>query len=349
VGCLAWLLAMAGVGGASLAFAVSAPEVAWWVLALIVAALLAGPHVVQRRLSRAARTERLAARWWDAGPDSIEVAFLCGGPDRVVDLVLTDLLAERRVTVDDQGKLALDLDLDLADPPAAGEPAMPAGDQPGAPTDVERTQLDFRRQIADRLAHGPADVATLRFSTRSVAATPVLWRAAVRQRLVLPAWRREYTPWYLAGAVVAVGYAVAVALGGFRPEDNLTFLVAVAAIALGVVALWRARFLIGYEFDPRTAAGLRATELAFLAGRPGDHRHEIAVHGIRWASDLGAPGSAGRVRVPPSRWHVPWYARRVKERSTPWWQEVAQATTDYSETLAEPDGAHDSDPGQGPA
>jgi uncharacterized protein (TIGR04222 family) len=334
VGCLAWLMAMAGVGGASLAFAASAPEVAWWVLALIVAALLAGPHVVQRWLSRAGRTERLAAGWWDARPDPIEVAFLCGGPDRVVDLVLTDLLAERRLTIDDQGKLA------LAGRPDDGGPETPPG--------VERTQLDFRRQIADRLAHGAADVATLRFSTRSVAATPALWRAAVRHGLVLPAWRREYTHWYLAGAVVAVGYAVAVALGGFRPEDDLTFLVAVAAIALGAVALWRARFLVGYEFDPRTAAGMRATELAFLADRPGDRRHTTAVHGIRWASDLGAPGPAGHVRVPPSRWHVPWYARRVREESMPWWREVAQATTDYTDTLTEPGGAPETRPGHDP-
>ncbi|WP_030441739.1 TIGR04222 domain-containing membrane protein [Actinoplanes subtropicus] len=314
MGCLAWLLAMAGVGAASLAFAVSAPAVAWWVLGLVVAGLLAGPHVVQRWLSRARRTERLAARWWDAHPDPIEVAFLCGGPDRVVDLVLTDLLAERRLTVGDDGKLA------LTGPAAAGDD-------------------DFRRQIVARLGHGRADVATLRFSTRSVAVTPELWRAAVRQRLMLPAWRREYTPWYLAGAVVAVGYPVAVALGGFRPEDGLTFVAALAAIALGVVAVWRARFLVGYEFDPRTAAGLRAAELAFLADLPGDRRHLTAVHGIRSAADLGARGPASLVRVPPSRWHVPWYARRVREEAAPWWREVAQSSTDYAETLGEPDGA----------
>src|SRR3954462_14582002 len=98
---------MAAVGGASLAFAVSAPQVAWWVLGLIVVALLAGPHVVQWWLGRAGRTERLAARWGDGGPDPVGVAFLCGGPDRVVDLVLSDLVAERRVTLDDGGKLAL--------------------------------------------------------------------------------------------------------------------------------------------------------------------------------------------------------------------------------------------------
>jgi hypothetical protein len=343
---------MAGVGAASLAFAVSAPDQAWWVLGLIVAALLAGPHVVQWWLGRAGRTERLAARWWDAGPGPAEVAFLCGGPDRVVDLVLTDLVAERRVTLGDDGRLA------LSGPPADGGPTQPnppADDDGLAPVasaaDADHDRLgqagegDFRRQIVDRLGYGATDVATLRFSVRSVTAVPALWRRAVRQRLVLPAWRREFTHWYLAGAVVAVGYAVAVAIGGFRPEDDLTFLVALAAIGLGGVALWRPRFLVGYEFDPRTAAGLRAAELAFLADRPGDRRHRTAVQGIRSANDLGAPGP-DRLRVPPSQWHVPWYARRVREGSAPWWHEVAQATTDYADTLGAPDGATGSDPGR---
>lgn len=317
LGCLAWLLAMAGVGGASLAFAVSAPGQAWWVLGLVVAALLAGPHVIQWRLSRARRTERLAARWWDTNPGPIEVAFLCGGPDRVVDLVLTDLAAEGRVALGDDGKLAVS--------------------GPGADGD-DPIEDDFRRQIVNRLSYGNADVATLRFSTRSVAAMPPLWRSAVRQRLMLPAWRREYTHWYVAGAIIVIGYAVSVALGGFRPEDDLVFGVAIAGIGLGAVALWRPGSLVGYEFDPRTAAGLRSAELAFLANRPGDRRHRVAVHGIRSASDLGA-GGPDRLRVPPSFWHVPWYARRVREGSAPWWREVAQATTDYAETLGEPGGA----------
>ncbi|MCU7724275.1 hypothetical protein ODJ79_11165 [Actinoplanes sp. KI2] len=339
MGCLAWLLAIAGVAGASLAFAVSAPEQAWWVLGLIVAALLAGPHVVQWWLSRAGRTERLAARWWDAGPGPAEVAFLCGGPDRVVDLVLTDLVADRRVTLGDDGRLTLPATGDNDNPAPDGtddDKSVPAGADDG----------DFRRQIVNRLGYGPADVPTLRFSVRSVTATPALWRRAVRQRLVLPAWRREYTHWYLAGALVAIGYAVAVAIGGFRPEDGPTFLAAVGAIGLGGIALWRPRFLVGYEFDPRTAAGLRAAEVAFLADRPDDRRHRIAVQGIRSANDLGARGP-NPVRVPPSQWHVPWYARRVREGSAPWWHEVAQSTTDYAETLGDPGGAHDSDPGPG--
>jgi uncharacterized protein (TIGR04222 family) len=300
------------------------------VLGLIVAALLAGPHVAQWWLRQAGRTERLATRWWAGGPDPVEVAFLCGGPDRVVDLVLTDLLAEGAVTVAGEGKLAL-----------AGPGDRTAAEASAAGGD------DFRRQITNRLAYGEADVATLRFSTRSAAATPALWRSAVRQGLVLPAWRREYTHWYLAGAVVAVGYAVAVALGGFRSGDDLTFVVALAAIGLGGVALWRPRFLVGYEFDPRTAAGLRAAEVAFLADLPGDRRHRVAVHGIRSAADLGAAAGGARLRVPPSHWHVPWYARRVHEGSAPWWHEVAQATTDYADTLDSPDGAHDADPGHG--
>src|SRR4051794_21176178 len=181
---------MAGLGGASLAFAVSAPEQAWWVLGLIVVALLAGPHVIQWWLSRAGRTERLAARWWDAGPGPAEVAFLCGGPDRVVDLVLTDLVAERRVTLGDDGRLALagpaaDDGLGQAGPVADGSgqagpvadgsgqagpvadgsgQAGPVADGPGPAGPADRSGLapgddgDFRRQILNRLGYGPADV-----------------------------------------------------------------------------------------------------------------------------------------------------------------------------------------------
>lgn len=305
MGCLAWLIAVAGVGGLSLAFALTVPELAWWVLGLVVAALLVGPHLLQWRLPRSRLAERRAARWWASDPGPIEVAFLCGGPGRVVDLVVADLVAEGRLTVDDDGRLA----------PGRDEPSL--------------HEAGFRREILDRLSHGNADVAALRFSTRSTTAMPPLWRAAVRHGLMLPAWRREYTPWYVAGAVVAVGYCVAVALTGIhRPE--LTFGIGTGALALGVVALWRTRFLAGYGFDPRTAAGLRAAELARTAAPAGDHRYRIAVRGLRSAGDL-RPGAPDPHPVPPSEWHVPWYARRVREHEAPWWREVAQSTTDYTD------------------
>jgi uncharacterized protein (TIGR04222 family) len=316
MGYLAWLLAVAGIGGVSLVFALSAPEPAWWVLALIVVALLAGPHLLQWRLSRARRTERLAARWWASRPAPVEVAFLCGGPDRVVDLVVADLVAEGRLAVDDDGRLA---------------PAGSAVDEAGSP------EAGFRREVLNRLSHGSTDVAALRFSARSTTAMPPLWRAAVRQGLMLPAWRREYTPWYVAGATVAVGYCVAVALGEI--QRNLTFWVGIGAVGLGLVALWRPKLLVGYEFDPRTAAGLRAAELARTATGPDDGRYRTAVRGIRSASDLRA-GAPDRHRVPISRWHVPWYARRVREQDVPWWQEVAQATTNYADALGQADGGH---------
>lgn len=321
MGCLVWMLAMAGIGGASLAFATAAPGSAWWVLALIVVALAAGPHLLQWWLRRAKRTERLAAAWWSADPLPIEVAFLSGGPDRVIDLVIADMVVDGRLTVDDAGRLAPGLP-DLNDGPSS----LDAG---------------FRAEILARLAHGSTDVAALRFSTRSTAAMPRLWRTAARQRLVLPSWRREHTPWYLAGAVVAVGYAVAVARD--KMGRDVLFVGAVAALALGVASLWRARFLTGYAFDPRTAAGLRAAELARIADRPQDRRHRIAVQGLHAASEL-RPGVPDPHRLPPSRWHVPWYARRVREASTPWWLQVAQAPTDYTERLRRPDGAHETGP-----
>jgi uncharacterized protein (TIGR04222 family) len=305
---LTWLVVMAGTAAASLVFAVQAPGTAWWVLGMVVLAVLTGPQLAQWWLTRAGRTERLAARWWDAGPEPVEVAFLCGGPDRVVDLVVADLVAEGRLAVDDNGRLAI---------------ADPGGEESDG----------FRREILNRLAHGTTDLAALRFSARSATAMPALWRAAVRRGLMLPAWRRESTPWYAAGAVVTIGYSVGLALGRIGPHGSrVTFWVATAAMALGVVAVWRARFLIGYGFDPRTAAGLRAAELAFLADRADDDRHRIAVRGIRSASDLRA-GAADRHRVPISQWHVPWYAKRVPEPGTPWWREVAQAATDYSAVL----------------
>jgi len=327
MGCLAWLLAVAGTGGASLVFALSAPEQAWWVLGLIVAALLAGPHLLQWWLSRARRTERLAARWWASGPGPVDVAFICGGPDRVVDLVVADLVAEGRLTVDDDGKLA---------------PAGAGIDKAGS-----HDKDDFRRQILTRLSHGNTDVATLRFSTRSTTAMPPLWRASVRQGLMLPSWRREYTHWYVAGAIVTMGYCVAVALGEMQRDGldlkNMTFAIGTGAFGLGLVALWRPKFLVGYEFDPRTAAGLRAAELARTAARPDDRRHRIAVQGIRSTSDLRADAPDPH-RVPISQWHVPWYAQRVHEQETPWWHEVAQATTNYADTLGEADGLPEDDP-----
>lgn len=304
MGCLAWLLAIAGAVGAALAFAVTAPGAASWVLALVVAALLAGPHLLQWWRRRSPRTRRLAAGWWAAGPGPVEVAFLCGGPDRVVDLVVADLVAEGRLAVDGDGRLT-----------AAGPGAGEAG---------------FRQEILTRLSHGGADVATLRFTTRSTSAMPPLWRAAVRQKLMLPAWRREYTPWYTAGAIVAVLCGTAVALGAI-PRDE--FVVGGCALALALFALWRPKILVGYGFDPRTAAGLLAAELARAADRPDDRRHRIATRGIRSAGDLRA-GAPDPHPVPVSRWHVPWYARRVREDRAPWWHEVAQATTDYADVLA---------------
>ena len=305
MGCLAWLLAIAGAGGASVAFASTAPGAASWVLGLIVAALLAGPHLLQWWLRRAPRTRRLAAGWWAAGPGPVDVAFVCGGPDRVADLVIADLVAEGRLTVEADGRLA----------PA--EPGAGLG------------EAGFRREILARLSYGRTDVATLRFTTRSAVAMPPLWRAAVRQRLMLPAWRRENTPWYVAGAFVAIGCGLAVALGEI-PRDE--FGVGACALALSLFALWRPKILDGYAFDPRTAAGLLAAELARAADRPGDRRHRIATRGIRSASDLRA-GAPDTHRVPVSQWHVPWYARRVRENRTPWWHEVAQATTDYADGL----------------
>jgi uncharacterized protein (TIGR04222 family) len=320
MGCLAWLVAMAGIGGASLVFALSAPGQAWWVLALVVGTLLAGPHVAQWWLGRARRTDRLAARWWTANPGPIDVAFLCGGPDRVVDVVLADLVAEGRLTLDEDDKLALG--------PVVAEPTDP---------DPDPDEDDFRRQILTRLSYGNTDVATLRFSTRPTTAVPALWRSAVHRRLLLPSWRREYTHWYLAGAIAAIGYCVATALGRIQGDTSgtnyLTFGVSICALGLALAALWRPKVLVGYEFDPRTAAGLRAAELARAADRP-DRRHRTAVEGIRSVSDLRAGAPGGRP-VPVSRWHVPWYARRVAERGAPWWHQAAQATTDYAEELGE--------------
>jgi hypothetical protein len=230
--------------------------------------------------------------------------------------VIADLVAEGRLVVDDDGKL---------------RSVVSDGDDGDGRGELE---ADFRRQIFTRLSYGDADVAALRFSARPTTAMPRLWRSAVQQRLMLPAWRREYTHWYVAGAVVAVGFCVAVALNA----HNLTFVVGVGALAAGVVALWRPKILTGYEFDPRTAAGLRAAELAWTADRPGDRRHRTAVQGIRSAGDLRA-GVPGGHRVPVSHWHVPWYAQRVREGEVPWWQQVAQATTDYADALDEADGA----------
>jgi uncharacterized protein (TIGR04222 family) len=315
MGCLAWLLAMGGIGGASLAFALGAPGQAWWGLGLVVVALLAGPHLLQWWLGRARRTERLAARWWAAAPDPMEVAFVCGGPDRVVDLVVADLVAEDRLTIDEQGRLGL---------------ADGIGD--------EREEAGFRREIHHRLSYGHTDLAALRFSARPATALQRLWRSAARQGLLLPGWRREYTHWYVAGAIVVVGYCVAIALGELQQReldvDNVTFVVGIGAVGLGVIALWRAKFLVGYEFDPRTAAGLRAAELA-CADSPDDRRHRVAVRGIRSMRDL-RPGSPAGNLPPVSRWHVPWYAKRVREPGSPWWrQEAAQATTDYDAAFGE--------------
>jgi hypothetical protein len=188
----------------------------------------------------------------------------------------------------------------------------------GAPDGAEAA---FRREILDRLSHGPTDVAALRFAVRSTPAVTPLWGAAARQGLLLPAWRREYTHWYVAGAVVAVGYFVAVALAGVRSDlAGLTFWIGAGVLGLGVLALWRVRFLVGYGFDPRTAAGLR--------------RYRVAVEGLRSARDL-RPGARDRHPVPPSRWHVPWYARSVPERATPWWRAVDQ--TDHAGALHRPD------------
>ena len=216
MGCLAWLLAMGGIGGASLAFALAAPGQAWWGLGLVVVALLAGPHVLQWWLGRARRTERLAARWWAAAPDPMEVAHICGGPDRVVDLVVADLVAEDRLTIDEEGRLGL---------------VDGIGDA--------REETGFRREIHNRLSYGHTDLAALRFSARPATALQRLWRSAARQGLLLPGWRREYTHWYLAGAIVVVGYCVAIALGELQQReldvDNVTF-------AVGLARLYSARW-----------------------------------------------------------------------------------------------------------
>ncbi|GAB1690962.1 TIGR04222 domain-containing membrane protein [Krasilnikovia sp. M28-CT-15] len=299
---LAWPLGIAGVGGGSLAFAVVAPRTACWVLGLIVPVLVAGPHLVQWWLSRARRTERLAARWWRSHPDPLEVAFLCGGPDRVVDLAIADLVAEGRLTVADDGRLGA---------------AHPAGPHEAA----------FRQEIHSRLLHGNTDIATLRCAARSASAsaTAPLWRAAVHQRLMLPAWRREHTPWFVAGMIVAVGYSVAVALGQLQ-RTGWTLGIGAGAVALGILSLWRTRFLVGYGFDPRTAAGLRAAALARDTTQPDTLSHFFATQGIRSASDL-RPGAPDPHSVPRSQWDVPWYGPRVPEPELPWWREVAQTTT----------------------
>jgi hypothetical protein len=351
MGCLAWLLAMIGVGGAALGLAVGAPGQAWWILSLIVIALLAGPHVLQRWRARSRRTERLAAAWWATAPDPVEVAFLCGGPDRVIDLVVADLVDEGRLIVDGEGRLTADGEGRLT---ADGEGQLTAdgegrltadGEGRLGPAGAGADDDGFRREIHNRLSYGHADLPALRFSARPVTEIASLWRTAVRHGLLLPGWRREYTPWYQAGAVVAVGYCAAIALGQLPGTDlagkNLTFVVALIAIGLGVVALWRPRFLVGYEFDPRTAAGLRAAQLARDAERPGDRRHRVAAHGIRAMRELHA-SAPGWARIPSSAWHVPWYARRVHEPETPWWHDVAQATTNNAAALGEAHLADDS-------
>ena len=235
-----------------------------WLFGAIVAALLAGPHLAQWWLRRAGRTERIAARWWASDPVPVEVAFLSGGPGRVVDLIVAGMVADGSLTVGDDGRLAT---ADQVDDGSA-----------------------FRHAIHDRLAHGNTDVAALRFVAPEM---PMLWHTAARERLMLPAGRRKHTPWLLAGAVVVAGYCVSIPLPG------ATLAIGAGAVALGVLSLWRTRFLVGYGFDPRTAAGLRAAELA----GPANH---LAAHGLRSASDL-RPGAHDRHPLSPSRWHAPWY------------------------------------------
>ncbi|WP_045741955.1 TIGR04222 domain-containing membrane protein [Actinoplanes rectilineatus] len=293
MGTLAWLAAVAGIGAGSLAFAVAAPDVARWVLGLILIGLLLGPHVLQWWLRRATRTARAAARWWARGPSAAEVAFLCGGPDRVVDLTVADLVAERHVIVDDDGRLTV------------------ASAAPGA--------TGLRAEVLDRLAHGSTDLAGLRFAARSPAALPQLWGTAAGHGLLLPAWHRQYPQVYVAGAIAATGYALATTLPG------LTFVLGTGALLLGILAVARTRYLTGYGFDPRTAAGLRATALALDAAATGEPRYRIAARGLRSVADL-RPGATDPHPVPPSTWHVPWYAPRVGEPRIRWWRSPAQST-----------------------
>ncbi|MEV6347509.1 TIGR04222 domain-containing membrane protein [Actinoplanes sp. NPDC051851] len=264
------------------------------VLSLIVAGLLAGPHVLQWWLRRSPRTTRRAVRWWTSGPTPAEVAFLCGGPDRVADLTIADLFAERRLTVDDDGRLAL------------------------TGTTVGPQDTGFRATILHRLAQGPTDLAALRFAARSDTATIALWRMAARYGLLLPAWHRQYPQRVVAASILVITYAIALTLPG------LTLWIGALAVALGILAIARTRVLVAYGFDPRTAAGLRATTLALEAAAAGEPRYRIAARGLRSVSDL-RPDAADPHPVPPSTWHVPWHAPRIPEPGTPWWRQAAQS------------------------
>jgi uncharacterized protein (TIGR04222 family) len=337
MGCVVEIVLGIAAGFGMLAAATQAPGPAAAGLGLILVAALAGPELADRHGRRSARVVRRARRWIDEVDDPVEVAFALGGPTRVADVVLADLVADGLVEVDGTRLVAV--------PSGSERPGDPAP-EPDSPGQVDAL---VRRRLLDRLTAVPASwVEQVRRDTARDTALVPLWRAALAAGLLRTPVQRRYTQLWITLAASASTFGLCIALLNLPALDlhvgstagfGLGLCVTAAAGGVFVFCMQRAKRLTGYDTDPRSHTGMRiadlAPELLARAQGPDARRYAVAVDGLRNYRQLG-PGGDGR--VPFSYWHVAPAPRAMRE--PPFWPEATLEVADAWESVAD---AHDGD------
>jgi len=239
--------------GAAIGLAAVAPAASAVVLVGGLVCLLALPDLLvwwERR-----RAPVIARRWLDTAPGPIEVAFVAGGPGRVADVVVAALAAEERVVVDAD---ALQL-------------SLPAGPEPGRAGDGELGDA-----IVGLLGSGEAvSLADVRYLVGRRPAMRRLWDDGARAGLLRSWWvRNRGRNWLtMATFLTAVAVPLPFAFGAAQQDPppggaplGIALLLVAGAVggpfAILAFTEWRRRRLPGYGNDPRTPAGLHATEIA---------------------------------------------------------------------------------------
>lgn len=276
----------------------------------LIVLLLAVPYLRDRWQRWPARADAAARAWLTGGPSLIEIAFLRGGPGRLADLVVHDLLERGELRLNPSGTFSYVQE----QPRPQYRPQSRYHRVRGGPVssgeflmELSETVLELRRSTVE------PSLQFIRWRVGWHHGLRDLWKRLAAAGMLR---RRAQLRWVHKGLLVGVAMlAVPLVLAllghaadaGWWPSGSglpgwllLTAGAGAGALAAGGSARALPRLLTGYGRDIRTPAGRRAAELVVdgWAGRAREDRVRVALYGL--AEVWLPPGGDGRLA--PSRW-----------------------------------------------
>jgi len=248
--------------------------------------LLLGPTARERWDRRHAVVR--ATEWLRTRPDPVTLAFAIGGPDRVTDLIIADLVRHERATLSDGGLRRI-----LGQPPAS---ALPASARP------------LTDAVLAEAAEAPVPIAELRGVVREQPLTATLWNETAKAGLVRHPHSRGRSQ--NAALVWALGLGLPlpipafIGLSAIDPAPDAEFHVRLGwFVLLGLVEFTTVPIVVtplvvyvllqnrisGYGPDPRTQAGLRLADLAAAE---------------QWGATGAYPEALAGAATDPGRWQL---------------------------------------------